>query len=181
VTKLVPLPGLLLAGCLIAATYGAAHNQVSYTVSPALFDRQFFSQYGIPDGLPERAGAGLVGVYATWWVGLVIGPPVVLAGHVLLGRRGYARHVLVAFAVAAGTAAATGLAALAVALLTIDEHNFETSFFALSPSGSARANQALAMHDGSYAGGGLGVLAGVGYIVAVRVRQQRAAAPSDGF
>lgn len=71
------LPAMLrtaLAGALIAAAYGAIHDQISFAISPEYFIRMKFHQFHWADvGLPPRAFASVVGVLATWWAGLIAG------------------------------------------------------------------------------------------------------------
>jgi hypothetical protein len=63
-----------LLGAVIAAGYGAAHDQLSYAISPEYFTRFKFRQFAWANvGWPPRLYASEVGVLATWWVGLVAG------------------------------------------------------------------------------------------------------------
>lgn len=65
------------AGAVVASAYGAVHDQVSFTISPEYFTQMKFEQFAWADpraaGAPERVFVGLIGVLATWWVGLVAG------------------------------------------------------------------------------------------------------------
>src|SRR5258708_14664894 len=87
--KLALLPLLLVSGCLIAGSYGALHNQISYTVSPEYFHAFKFGQFGIPNELRGRVGAAIVGWRASWWMGLIIGMPILLVGLTLPGCKAY--------------------------------------------------------------------------------------------
>lgn len=65
---------IALTGALIAGTYGAIHDQISFAISPEYFTRMKFYQFRWADvGLPPRAFASVVGVLATWWAGLFAG------------------------------------------------------------------------------------------------------------
>lgn len=65
------------AGAVVASAYGAVHDQVSFTISPEYFTRLKFEQFAWADprasGAPDRVFVGLIGVLATWSVGLVAG------------------------------------------------------------------------------------------------------------
>ncbi|GAB5440394.1 MAG: hypothetical protein Fues2KO_07430 [Fuerstiella sp.] len=64
----------VLSGILIAATYGVLHDQVTYTIGPEYFTNFKFDQFAYADfAFHDRIFAGLVGVLATWWVGLIAG------------------------------------------------------------------------------------------------------------
>lgn len=72
-----------LAGACIAGTYGALHDQISYSISPEYFTHMKFRQFGLL-GLAARwprVAAGEVGVLATWWVGALGGWLVARAGR----------------------------------------------------------------------------------------------------
>ncbi len=61
-------------GAAIAAGYGAAHDQLSFALSPEYFTKLKFRQFAWADlGLPPWLFASEVGILATWWVGLVAG------------------------------------------------------------------------------------------------------------
>ena len=155
--KLAFFPVLLIAGCVVAAVYGAIHNQISFTVSPEFFFGDLFNRVGLPIALRNRAGASLVGAFCSWWMGLVIGPPILFVGLILPGWRAYLKHSLIAFGVVAGTAILVGLGALAAG-----------SFFSMNP-----LDRAGLMHDFSYVGGGVGILTGIAYLMVVKLRLRR--------
>ncbi len=165
--KAVLFPVLLVAACLVAGLYGAAHDQISYTVSPDYFHAFKFQQFLVPESLHNRLGAAFVGWLASWWMGFLIGVPVLLVGLMLPDARTYLVQSLVAFAVVAGTALAVGLGALLWAACTLSDS------FAMAGT----------MHDFSYLGGSLGILTASAYLVWTRVRLRSAgrAGPSDSL
>lgn len=99
----------------VASLFGALHDQITYTISPEYYTALKFPQFGlVPDveaGVVDlRLRVALVGVLATWWVGLGLGA--VLAALALIQRDGRAMaRVLVtgaAIVVVVATAAAIG-------------------------------------------------------------------------
>jgi len=59
-------------GILLSGTYGAVHDQLSYTLSPEYFTKfKFFQFYYADFGLPNRVFASIIGFTATWWVGMI--------------------------------------------------------------------------------------------------------------
>ncbi len=168
--KLSLFPVLLAAGCLIAGVYGALHNQISYTVSPDYFSAFKFHQFGISEGLRGRIGASLVGWYASWWMGFLIGVPVLLIGLILPGWKVYLSRCLAAFVVVAGTALVVGLGALAYASLTISEASLPDYRYPNGVTDKAAFARAAAMHNFSYLGGFLGIITGSMYLIVERIR-----------
>jgi len=80
---------LILTASILGGLYGVIHDQITYTISDEYYTKFKFIQFGIDswglgnnvgtDLQPEiilrnpRFGVGIVGVLATWWVGLFIG------------------------------------------------------------------------------------------------------------
>jgi hypothetical protein len=63
---------IALLGALLAGIYGAAHDQVSYTISPEYFTKLKFHQFSYANfGWSRRVFAAEVGFLASWWVGLI--------------------------------------------------------------------------------------------------------------
>lgn len=71
---------LILLATVLAACYGAIHNQLSYGIAPEYFTKIKFQRAGVTPSLwgGERSGAAYVGVVSSWWVGalaaLLLGP-----------------------------------------------------------------------------------------------------------
>lgn len=66
---------IVIISTLLASIYGALHNQVTYSISSEYFTVFKFDQFGFTDwgNNNPRATTSLIGVLATWWVGLFIG------------------------------------------------------------------------------------------------------------
>ena len=60
---------------ILAGIYGILHDQLSYSISPEYFTKFKFEQFGfIEYGFEnERATVAIIGFWATWWTGLIIG------------------------------------------------------------------------------------------------------------
>jgi hypothetical protein len=172
--KLMLFPPLLAFGCLVSGGYGALHNQISYTVSPDYFHGFKFRQFAIPEAQQNRLGASIVGWHASWWMGLLIGMPVLLVGLVMPDWKTYLSRCLIAYGIVAATALMVGLLALAWASYAIMPANLPPSHVdPLTPSARAAFLRAGTMHNFSYIGGFLGILTGTIYLLAERVRLSR--------
>jgi tetrahydromethanopterin S-methyltransferase subunit F len=83
---------LLIVGVaiVIAAIYGVGHDQVTYSISPEYYTKYKFIQFNLADSgaaqhmTQPRSAVVMVGVKATWWMGLIIG--VVLGLFALIFR-----------------------------------------------------------------------------------------------
>ncbi len=60
---------------LLSSIYGALHDQITYSISPEYFTVYKFDQFGFSDwGMQSpRLTTALIGVLATWWMGLFLG------------------------------------------------------------------------------------------------------------
>ena len=171
VARLLTVPLLLLASCALAGAYGMIHNQISYTVSPEYFHDFKFIQFDIPSG--TRRDASVVGWRASWWMGLILGLPVMAACLFIRDGRRFARtFLLVAASVVCGTLA-FGLVALLLSFLTLDAGDLPIWAYREGVEDPIAFVHAGNMHNASYLGGivsaGLGTLAAV--ITAIRLRK----------
>ncbi len=175
--KLALVPVLLAVGCVMAGAYGALHDQISYTVSPDYFHAFKFHQFHVSPHLQDRLGAAIVGFKATWWMGAIIGPPLLIAGLLIPGARSYFKHVLIAFAVVTATALIVGLGALAVASINITPDNLPNFWFPEGVVDRVAFARVGVMHNFSYLGGFLGIVTGVVYLAIAKWRMAAPAAP----
>ncbi len=75
VKKIGVLILIVIISTILASIYGVLHNQISYSISTEYFTKFKFEQFGFVEyGLDTpRMTAGLIGVWVTWWFGLLIG------------------------------------------------------------------------------------------------------------
>src|ERR1700744_653018 len=72
---------LLIVGVaiVIAALYGVGHDQVTYSISPEYYTKYKFIQFNLADSgaaqhmTQPRSAVVMVGVKASWWMGAIIG------------------------------------------------------------------------------------------------------------
>lgn len=88
--KLATFLIIVLAAVVIASIYGVGHDQVTYSISPEYYTKFKFIQFDLADSgaaqhmTQPRSAVVMVGVEATWWMGLYIG--VILAAFALMFR-----------------------------------------------------------------------------------------------
>ena len=152
---------LVVTACLAAALFGALHNQASYTVAPSYFHEFKFLQFGTAEALRTRLGASLVGVQASWWMGLILGPFVLAFAVISRPLRTVVRRFLLATALVFGAAALSSAAGLAVARLGL--FGTRTDFAA-----------AGFMHNGAYLGAVIGALYAAGLLTGLGIAGRRA-------
>jgi hypothetical protein len=150
---------LLALAALAAALFGAAHNQISYSVGPDYFRTLKFAQFDIPEDTAPRIGAAQVGVLASWWMGVVVALPAFLFGLVSVPT---ARSYLAAGIGAIGLVLVLSTFAAVAGLLggMVSEGTGLLDGRVAVPEGVQRADflRAGFMHDASYVAGVLGAL-----------------------
>lgn len=168
--RLLYLLPLLFFSCLLAAIYGAVHNQISYTVAPGYFHEFKFRQFVIDPALQGRAGASLVGALASWWMGLLLGVPIYLAGLFIRDTGTFWRCYIKASVIVVAVTLLAGLGALGYAWVTFTPDSLPpwmegrpVSDPVSDPVAFARAGF---MHNFSYLGGVIGAGVGLGYMIA---------------
>jgi hypothetical protein len=182
--KFASLLLILIIAPLFGGIYGVIHDQITYSVSEEYYTKFKFIQFGLENwGLgqnigtrktPEivldnpRFGAAIVGTLATWWVGLIIG---VFLGFVgLIHKNGKEMFTASIKAIGLTTVIAllTGLIGLLYGKLFLVE-NPPHWFLPDNLINREHFIMVGAMHNFSYLGGLIGLIAGIGF----SVRQKR--------
>ena len=165
---------LLLAICA-AALFGAVHDQISYTVSNEYFTRFKFLQFGLLDpAVPERVRAAVVGVLASWWMGIPVGLLCGAAGFIQRSASAMRRALLWTLAVVMGFTLLFALGGLVYGYFqtsTLDLANYSGWFI---PPGLDQPRRFLCagyMHNSAYIGGALGIPVSWLFNVAFRLRE----------
>ena len=146
---------------LTAGGFGALHDQISFTVSPEYFTKFKFIQFGLLDGsIPERLRVAEVGFFASWWMGIPIGPLVGAAGFIQRSAVLMRRALLWSLGVIVGFT-------LLFALCGLTYGYFQTAHIDLAayhgwylPDGLVHVRSFLCagyMHNSAYLGGVLSV------------------------
>lgn len=166
---------------LVAGIYGILHDQLTYTISEEYYTRFKFIQFGFWQGeLPAelanpRLAVCAVGFLATWWTGILIGPVIACVGlihnntHIM--QQANFRAVLITLAVTF----TTGLAGLLFGWLVLVDKGVSWWL----PAGLVDRDHFTmvgSMHNFSYLGGLIGLIAAVIYHVRVRKKSKHSSA-----
>ncbi len=87
---------------ILAGAFGILHDQVTASISEEYFTQFKFPQFRLGPDTGFRTGVSLIGFYATWWVGALIGVILGLIGLLLYPdhismRRALSRSLLIVF------------------------------------------------------------------------------------
>lgn len=156
----------------MASVYGVVHDQITYSLSPEYYTKFKFYQFGYVEGdAPNRLLVIVIGVMATWWVGLIAGW--------LLGRVAYTegskvrswRRFLGAMFSLVGVAVVIAACFAGYFYLFGDKNNGEIqSYFGLTASELEPFLLVGNIHNGSYLGAILGLIGAM--VVLVRMKRR---------
>lgn len=178
--KIVAFLLILLIAPILGGVYGLLHDQITYSISEEYYTKLKFNQFGLQywgggenigtRKAPEiklespRLGAALVGILATWWVGMIVGVVLGLIG--LIHRNGKEMFIATSKAIAVTTAIAllTGLIGLLFGKLFLVD---DPSSWVLPDNVIDRASYIMvgSMHNFSYLGGLIGLIVGIGFTI----------------
>lgn len=173
-----PLIVVLLA-IAVCATFGALHNQVSYTISPDYFHAFKFHQFDVAEPLQNRWGASLVGVGASWWMGVPLGLILGLPTLLQPTGRGFVRATLLSIVTMLGVTIATGAIGLGLASSQFDPPARLEIYEGVPVQDPAAFWRAGGLHNFSYLGAAVGLIPALcvqGLVWRHEVRRARLAA-----
>jgi hypothetical protein len=152
-----PLIVVLLA-IGVCAAFGALHNQVSYTVSPDYFHAFKFYQFDVAEPLRNRLGASLVGVGASWWMGVPLGLILGLPTLLQPTRSGFVRATSLSIVTMLAVTIATGAFGLALGSTVVDAPARLEIYDGVPVQDPAAFWRAGSMHNFSYLGAAIGLV-----------------------
>jgi hypothetical protein len=161
---------IIVLAPLIGGIYGILHDQFTYTISPEYYTKFKFYQFGLAYTGNEaifpnpRVQVCIVGFRATWWMGLPIGIILGITGLFHKGHKQMLKVTLQSIMITIVVACITGL----IGLLYGNYHLAETGVNWWLPDNLIDKRNFIAvgsMHNFSYEGGVIGLLAGITYSI----------------
>ena len=178
--KCIALILILIIAPLLGGIYGLIHDQITYTISNEYYSKFKFIQFGLENwGLGEnigtkntpeillqnpRFGAVIVGILATWWVGLIIGIILGLVGLIHRNGKEMFKSTMRAFLLTTVIALLTGVIGLGYGKLFLTE-NPPNWFLPKNLIDIDNFIMVGSMHNFSYLGGLIGLVFGIIYSV----------------
>ncbi|MHB9296513.1 hypothetical protein PilKf_02286 [Pillotina sp. SPG140] len=156
---------MLLIFCAVAAGYGFVHNQISYSISTEYYTAFKFGQFSIPPAVQNRFGAGIVGIRATWWVGLIAGTVLIPLGLIIPSQQAYMRALVRALIIMLVCAFLIGIGGAIYGLAVFSPDNLPPLVIPSGVLDPVRFSIVGTMHNCGYMGGIVGLIAGAGSII----------------
>lgn len=158
----------IIISTVIASLYGAIHDQVTYSISSEYFTVYKFDQFGFLDwgNNNPRLTTALIGVLATWWVGLYIGIFQGLVGFIHQNHKLMFKHVINAISITLVVTVIFGIFGFVMGKL--DTQTYENCCFPYNIKDVKSFKIVGSIHNYGYAGGEIGALIGVAYQIIMR-------------
>jgi hypothetical protein len=172
--KFLTLIALIFLACLLAGVYGSLHDQLTYTISPEYYTKFKFYQFGLAESgseaiLPNpRIAVSVVGLLATWWMGIPIGIVLGLVGLIHKGWRTMFTVTFKSFILTIVVAFTTGLVGLLYGHVYLaGKPRTELANWYIPDNVVDFENfiKVGSMHNFSYIGGLTGLIAGLTYSI----------------
>lgn len=178
--KLAALLVIIVLACLLGGLYGILHDQISYSISPEYYTKFKFYQFKLvkPGEMSAfaypRIQVAFVGLMASWWMGIPIGVILGLAGIKSLKGARLIKVILRALFIAIAITFITGLIGFTIGHFIFAQQprsDFKGWFIPDNLVNFKSFITVGTIHNFSYLGGLLGLIAGVIYTVRQKSKQ----------
>ncbi len=147
---------------IVAGLFGAVHDQISYSVSSEYFTKLKFVQFMLADStIPERIRVSVVGVLASWWMGVPLGILTGLVGYIHPTPEQMRRALTLSIGLIVGLTMAFALAGLAYGFAItanyLDPGDYQNWYILRGLQEPRNFLCAGYMHNAAYLGGGLSI------------------------
>lgn len=164
---------IILTSPFIGGIYGILHDQVTFSIAPEYYTKFKFQQFGlaptqdvwVPDNI--RFYVSIVGIMATWWVGLIIGGVLALISLIHHDEKRRFRMTLRAIGITLTIAVMFGIIGYLYGIASIKE-DYATNSLPDSIQDKTAFLTVASIHNLSYLGGLLGLLVAIGYSILQR-------------
>jgi hypothetical protein len=157
ITRLAIFVAFIVAAMLTAGLFGAIHDQISYSVSHEYFTKFKFVQFHLLDStLPERVRVAIVGVLASWWMGIPLGILTGVAGFFYQSARQMCRGLMLSLPLICAFVLLVALVGLVYGLVqtsTLELSDYRGWFIPKELEVPRRFICAGYMHNSAYLGG----------------------------
>jgi|JI7StandDraft_1071085.scaffolds.fasta_scaffold47991_2 hypothetical protein len=160
----------IIISVLLASFYGAIHDQITYSISSEYFTVFKFDQFGFQDWGHQnpRLTTALIGVLATWWVGLYIGIFLALVGLIHSNYKLMFRNVLKSILITLGITAIFGF--IGFILEYFNPEVYENCCFPYTIKDGKSFKIVGSIHNYGYIGGEIGAFVGLVYQIMIKKR-----------
>ncbi|MFY7733020.1 MAG: hypothetical protein ACOVSR_06015 [Bacteroidia bacterium] len=156
----------IFVSIVLAGLYGILHDQITYTIAPEYFTKFKYDQFGLePQWFGgHRQTVAVIGFLATWWTGIFIGLGLGLTGLIYQDYKTMRRAIQKAIVVTFCFAVAMGIFGFLYGKFILTKTGVDWWL----PEKLTDKNAFItvgSIHNFSYLGGLLGLIAGIYYLI----------------
>ncbi|WP_426430088.1 hypothetical protein ACPX19_11180 [Winogradskyella sp. HB-48] len=160
---------IIIISIVLASIYGFLHNQISYSISTEYFTKFKFKQFGFVEygKVTPRLTAGIIGMWSTWWFGLIIGLVLGIVAMFQPNSKIMWKSGMTAILRNLGIAIGIGIVGILIGKFIMSNSNLTWDF----PADLIDKKNFITvgtMHEFSYAGGIIGLIYGILYQLKVK-------------
>lgn len=174
--KFAVFSATIFISILFAGLYGILHDQATYTIAPEYFTKFKYDQFGFePQWFGgHRQTVAVIGFLATWWTGMFIGLVLSLTALIFRDHKTMRKALQKAVVVTFCFAVATGVFGFFYGRFVLTKTGVDWWL----PDNLVDKNAFITVgtiHNFSYLGGLLGLVAGIYYLVRLNKLQRQQA------
>jgi hypothetical protein len=174
--KFAVFSATIFISILLAGLYGILHDQVTYSIAPEYFTKFKYDQFGFePQWFGgHRQTIAVIGFLATWWTGIFIGLGLGLTALIFSDYKTMRKAIQKAICITFCFALATGVFGFFYGRFVLTKTGVDWWL----PDNLVDKNGFItvgSIHNFSYLGGLLGLVAGILYLVRLNKLQRRQA------
>jgi hypothetical protein len=157
-----------LLAILLAAIYGVIHNQITYSIAPEYFTIFKFDQFGFSDwGMQSpRLTTALIGILATWWMGLFLGAFLSILGLIHSDYKTMFRFVMRSIYITFLVTILSGVLGYVVGWF--DTETYKSCCFPYNIQDPINFTLVGSIHSYGYAGAPIGAVLGILYQIIMK-------------
>ena len=172
--KFAVFSATIFISILLAGLYGVLHDQVTYSIAPEYFTKFKYNQFGFePQWFGgHRQTVAVIGFLATWWTGMFIGLVLGLTALIFKDHKAMSRAIRKAITVTFCFTIVTGISGFLYGRFVLTKTGVEWWL----PDNLVDKNAFIivgSIHNFSYLGGLLGLVAGIYYLIRLNKLQRR--------
>jgi hypothetical protein len=162
--------GYAALGGLVAGVYGIVHDQITYSISHEYFTRLKFAQFHYANfGLAPRFFVAEIGFLASWWVGFFAAWFIARITVPAFPRNAAFRYTIQGFAIVFSFTLLGSVAGYIFGLRHGSDYSAWEDFISTLRIVDVRSFvRAAYIHNASYLGGGIGLVAAIIYVWRLR-------------
>jgi hypothetical protein len=159
---------------VLAGFYGILHDQITYTISPEYFTKFKYIQFGFESAWfgGDRQTVAVIGFLATWWMGIIIGLGLGLTALVFKDHKAMAKAIRKSIVLVVCSAVVAGVLGFFYGRFVLTKTGVDWWL----PGNLVDRNAFItvgSIHNFSYLGGLLGLIAGIYYLVRLNKLQSQ--------